>query len=88
MRLHILGNTSGAFLPHHAAWHAEMLRGLLAGRQMLVAALSRARAYYRQRRTMLVLAELDDHALKDIGIHRSEIGSVTMGLNPDRERRR
>jgi len=52
--------------------------GALVGR--LIARRRRKRA---ERRAMRELAVLSDHALKDLGLHRSEIGSIVHG-GPDR----
>jgi uncharacterized protein YjiS (DUF1127 family) len=42
--------------------------------------------YCRQQRAIGILRELDDQVLKDIGVHRSEIPSIVVGL-PKRRRR-
>lgn len=44
--------------------------------RVLAGAFSALGARWRRRRTMLTLAELDDHALRDIGLTRSQIGDL------------
>lgn len=48
------------------------------------------RAYLEMRSTRAAIRELsglDDHMLKDMGIHRGEIASVVHGLEADKTRR-
>ena len=42
----------------------------------------------RQHRAAAQLRALGDHGLKDLGIHRSEVLSVTGGIQLERDRRR
>ena len=42
--------------------------------------------WHRRRRTIRTLMALDDGALKDIGLHRSEIQSAAFHPSPQRQR--
>ena len=66
-------------IQHTTAWQRIV--------QSIAEAAARAR---RQRKLMCELEELDDHMLHDIGVHRTEIGSVVaevIGAAPATRRR-
>ena len=52
----------------------------------LAAAYRAFRSHRARRHGMKLLAELDDHILKDIGLSRCEIGSVYFGATNERRR--
>ena len=64
---------------------ANGLRGLQRQIRRLFGAALR---WYRINRTIDELSSLDDHVLRDIGLHRSEIGSVVRDLDARRGHRR
>ncbi len=43
-------------------------------------------SWYRRWKTIRELSALDDRTLKDIGVDRTEIGSIAAGCNKDRTR--
>lgn len=53
----------------------------------MATAVERLGRFHRKRRAMAHIRSLPNHALKDIGIDRSEIASVVHGLGRDRSRR-
>ena len=74
---------STAGLPHPSAWAsgtASALRILPDAWHRLIAL---ARRWQRRRATHFALRELDDHMLRDLGIHRSEITSVCAEIAGD-----
>jgi len=63
-------------IPHTTAWQ-RIVQTIAEAAQRVTEAAARAR---RQRKLMRELEELDDHMLRDIGVHRTEIGSVVAEL--------
>ena len=62
-------------------------RGVATWRETAARLLAALKAHRRARQTFNALSELDARTLKDIGIDRSEILSVSFGDNSGRRRR-
>lgn len=73
-------------LPFSELSHAA--GGLRSVQQRVRRLFGAALRWYRINRTIDELSGLDDHVLRDIGLHRSEIGSAVRDLDARRGQRR
>ncbi len=65
-------------LPPHTSWVLRLWRTVVQAMRSRATARMRLR---RGRAIFLALAELDDRTLRDLGIDRSELGSIACGAD-------
>ncbi len=83
IRLSITASTETAAADHGGFWR-RMVRTT---GTVMATAVERLGRLHHKRRAIAHLRSLPNHALKDIGIDRSEIASVVHGLGRDLSRR-